>query len=310
MNKPLLGINRSYYESPIGLLEITADSEKVLSIMAVSEKGEYTSSALTQQTVRELKEYFSGIRRVFSVPVEISGTTFQKKVYNALVRIPYRETVSYGKLAELAGSPKASRAVGQAVHRNPLLILVPCHRVISADGSLGGFALGTDIKKQLLKLERDGNVMKELTLVSSTAEETRKIGERLAPLLGEGSLLTLNGELGAGKTTFTQGLAKGLGITRNVTSPTFTILKSYKGDLPLYHIDAYRLEDISQDLGFEEYMDSDGVCVIEWSGFISDILPEERLEAVLTINDDDTRTIAFKAYGERYEEVLEKLCTL
>ena len=310
MNKPLLGINHSYYDSPIGLLEITADSEKVLSIIAVREKREDTSNALTRKTEEELKEYFSGLRRVFSVPVEINGTPFQKKVYNALVRIPYGKTVSYGKLAELAGSPKASRAVGQAVHRNPLLILVPCHRVISADGSLGGFALGTDIKKQLLKLERDGNVMKELTLVSSTAEETRKIGERLAPLLGEGSLLTLNGELGAGKTTFTQGLAKGLGITRNVTSPTFTILKSYKGDLPLYHIDAYRLEDISQDLGFEEYMDSDGVCVIEWSGFISDILPEERLEAVLTINDDDTRTIAFKAYGERYEEVLEKLCTL
>lgn len=310
MKKPLLCFHHSYYDSPIGLLEITADAEKVISIAAVSEKGKDNSNTLTKKTIEELKEYFAGLRRFFSVPMEISGTSFQKKVYNALVRVPYGQTVSYGKLAELAGSPIACRAVGQAVHRNPLLITVPCHRVIASDGSLGGFALGSEIKKYLLELERNSKGMKQLTLVSHNAQETRSIGEKLAPLLGEGALLTLSGELGAGKTTFTQGLAKGLGITRNVTSPTFTILKIYKGDLPLYHIDAYRLENVAQDLGFEEYMDSDGVCVIEWSGFIADILPDERLEAVLTINEDDSRSIVFKAMGSRYEEVLDKLCTL
>ena len=152
--------------------------------------------------------------------------------------------------------------------------------------------------------------MKELTLISCTSEETKDIGAKLAGLLVAGSLITLSGELGAGKTTFTQGIARGLNISRNVTSPTFTILKSYKGDLPLYHIDAYRLENIDQDLGFEDYIYSDGICVIEWSGFISDILPEEYLEAVLTINDDDSRTIVFTAHGKNNEEVLDKLCTL
>ena len=310
MNKQLLSLYTDYLESSIGIIEITADDRNVISIRAVNEKKNSCPNTVTEECVRQLAQYFDGKRKVFDLPLEISGTSFQKRVYNALVRIPYGSTVSYRKLAALAGNQRACRAVGQAVHRNPLLIVVPCHRVIASDGSLGGFALGSEIKKYLLKLERNSKGMKQLTLVSHNAQETRSIGEKLAPLLGEGSLLTLSGELGAGKTTFTQGLARGLGITRNVTSPTFTILKIYKGDMPLYHIDAYRLENVAQDLGFEEYMDGDGVCVIEWSGFISDILPDERLEAVLTINEDDSRSIAFKAMGSRYEEVLDKLCTL
>ena len=118
-----------------------------------------------------------------------------------------------------------------------------------------------------------------------------------------------SGFLGAGKTTFTQGLARGLGIEKKVTSPTFTIMKEYRGRLPLYHIDAYRLENITQDLGFDEYIDSDGVCVIEWADFIRYVLPEELLNIEFTINDDDSRTLKLKAYGERYEEVIAELCT-
>lgn len=151
--------------------------------------------------------------------------------------------------------------------------------------------------------------MKELKVVTYAPDQTRELGKKLGSLIDGSFLITLSGELGAGKTTFTQGLARGLEITRNVTSPTFTLMKSYKGRLPLYHIDAYRLEDIDQDLGFEEYVDGDGVCVIEWSNFIEDVLPEERLSINLTINDDDSRMLVFSAYGDKYEEVLERLCT-
>ena len=151
--------------------------------------------------------------------------------------------------------------------------------------------------------------MKELKVITNTAEETRSLAQRLGRNIEESFLITLSGELGAGKTTFTQGLAKGLEITRNVTSPTFTLMKNYKGRLPLYHIDAYRLEDIDQDLGFEEYIDGDGVCVIEWANFIENVLPDEYLNIDLTINDDDSRTIVFRARGSKYEEVLDKLCT-
>ena len=151
--------------------------------------------------------------------------------------------------------------------------------------------------------------MKELKVVTYAPDQTRELGKKLGSLIDGSFLITLSGELGAGKTTFTQGLGRGLEITRNVTSPTFTLMKSYKGRLPLYHIDAYRLEDIDQDLGFEEYVDGDGVCVIEWSNFIEDVLPEERLSINLTISDDDSRMLVFSAYGDKYEEVLERLCT-
>ncbi|MBQ6654226.1 MAG: tRNA (adenosine(37)-N6)-threonylcarbamoyltransferase complex ATPase subunit type 1 TsaE [Erysipelotrichaceae bacterium] len=151
--------------------------------------------------------------------------------------------------------------------------------------------------------------MKEVRLITASAEETRQMAERLAAFLSEGSLLTLSGQLGAGKTTFTQGLAKGLGVVKNVTSPTFTILKIYKGRLPLYHIDAYRLEGLDQDLGFEEYISGDGVCVIEWSNFIEDILPYECINIDFSINDDDSRTLVIRGYGEENERIVEQLCT-
>ena len=150
--------------------------------------------------------------------------------------------------------------------------------------------------------------MTERKFITKNAEETQKLAYRLGQLVSAGTLITLSGDLGAGKTTFTQGLAKGLGIEKKVTSPTFTIMKEYKGRLPLYHIDAYRLENITQDLGFEEYIDSDGVCVIEWANFIDYVLPEELLNVEFTINDDDSRTLEFKSYGRKYEEVINGLC--
>lgn len=151
--------------------------------------------------------------------------------------------------------------------------------------------------------------MKELLVVTKTRKETQDLAYRLGEIVEANTLITLSGDLGAGKTTFTQGLARGLGIDKKVTSPTFTIMKEYKGRLPLYHIDAYRLENITQDLGFDEYIESDGACVIEWANFIEYVLPEELLNIEFTINDDDSRTLKFKAYGERYEEVIAELCT-
>ncbi len=152
--------------------------------------------------------------------------------------------------------------------------------------------------------------MKQWKVTAKDALTTKDIGEKLATVLFAGAVVTLSGELGAGKTTFTQGLAKGLGITKNVTSPTFTLMKNYVGRLPLNHIDAYRLENIDQDLGFDEFMEADGVTVIEWAGFISSILPAEYLNGEFSINDDGSRTIVFTAVGEQYQEVLDRLCTL
>lgn len=151
--------------------------------------------------------------------------------------------------------------------------------------------------------------MKEWKVVTDSPQKTKALAEMIGRAVSAGTLITLSGDLGAGKTTFTQGLAKGLDIDRKVTSPTFTIMKEYKGRLPLYHIDAYRLENITQDLGFEDYIDGDGVCVIEWANFIEYVLPDQLLNIEFTINDDDSRTLTLQGHGEKYEEVISKICT-
>ena len=110
----------------------------------------------------------------------------------------------------------------------------------------------------------------------SNAELTQKIAEKLAKALHAGDVILLDGDLGAGKTTFTKGLARGLGIRKNVKSPTFTLIREYhEGRLPLYHMDVYRLEETGgDDLGLEEYFNGDGVSVVEWSQFVEDDLPK------------------------------------
>jgi tRNA threonylcarbamoyladenosine biosynthesis protein TsaE len=142
---------------------------------------------------------------------------------------------------------------------------------------------------------------------TKSAEETMAFAEKLGSVLEKGDVLTLAGDLGAGKTTFTKGLAKGLGITRTVNSPTFTIIKEYNGRLPLYHMDVYRLEDSDEDLGFEEYFSGEGVCVVEWAVFIEDYLPKERLELVISHIGDDEREIRLTPLGERYEERVKEI---
>ena len=147
--------------------------------------------------------------------------------------------------------------------------------------------------------------MKEI--VEHSLDETAALGEKLGVLLFPGSLITLSGDVGAGKTTLTKSIGKAIGVKKVINSPTFTILKTYNGTMPLYHIDAYRLEGISQDLGFEEVFDADGVCVVEWPGFIEEQLPKQRLEIEIHHSGEEERTFMFKAVGEAYEKIVREL---
>lgn len=139
-------------------------------------------------------------------------------------------------------------------------------------------------------------------------EETIALGQELAKLSYPGLVIAINGDLGAGKTTFAQGVAKGLGIEDKVSSPTFNILKCYfKGRLPFYHIDAYRLEDgTNAQIGLEEVIEGDGVCLIEWSNFISQLLFNP-LEVQIKIETENTREFCFKANCIEQETLLLKL---
>mgnify|MGYP001009707947 FL=1 len=134
----------------------------------------------------------------------------------------------------------------------------------------------------------------EKVIKVNNLEETIALGNRLGLLLQPNMLLTLSGDLGAGKTTFTKGIGQGLGITKVINSPTFTILKQYQGRLNLSHFDAYRLEGQDDDLGFEEIFDSDDVCVVEWANFIEDILPVDRLTIEIKKIDENIREFVFK----------------
>ena len=147
----------------------------------------------------------------------------------------------------------------------------------------------------------------EKVIKVNNLEETIALSNRLGLLLQPNMLLTLSGDLGAGKTTFTKGIGQGLGITKVINSPTFTILKQYQGRLNLSHFDAYRLEGQDDDLGFEEIFDSDDVCVVEWANFIEDILPVDRLTIEIKKIDENIREFVFKTNSEKYAQVVEAL---
>jgi len=139
--------------------------------------------------------------------------------------------------------------------------------------------------------------MKEMSFIVNTAEEMRQWAERLGRLLSAGDCVALYGGLGVGKTTFTQGLALGLGVTKAVNSPTFTLVKEYQGRLPLYHMDLYRLEDAGEELGLEEYWESDGVTVIEWPEVMGPFLPEDRLDVHIRQEIGGRRLVIVEATG-------------
>lgn len=140
-----------------------------------------------------------------------------------------------------------------------------------------------------------------------SAIETQEIGKRIGLSAYDGLVILLTGDLGAGKTTFTQGLARGLGIERTISSPTFTIMKNYQGRLELNHIDAYRLENLHQDLGFEERIGTQGVTVIEWPDFIKELWPDSYIQISFEYIDEFTRNIVLQAKGYNEEHLLENL---
>ncbi|WP_093045452.1 tRNA (adenosine(37)-N6)-threonylcarbamoyltransferase complex ATPase subunit type 1 TsaE [Thalassobacillus cyri] len=149
--------------------------------------------------------------------------------------------------------------------------------------------------------------MKSFKITSTSEEQTMELARKLGERLQAGDVLTLEGDLGAGKTTFTKGLGQGLGVKRTINSPTFTIVKEYEGRIPLYHIDAYRLEDSEEDIGFEEYFQGDGVTVVEWAQFIQEYLPERRLDLTITYLDESGRFIEGKTEDPNLEKICEEL---
>lgn len=138
-----------------------------------------------------------------------------------------------------------------------------------------------------------------------TADKMVELGKSLAQHLCSGDVIVLTGSLGAGKTTFVQGLAKGLDIDTPVQSPTFTLINEHFGRLPLYHMDVYRLANDSDatELGLSEYLNGDGICVLEWAERIEDVLPDDLLQLVLETQDDDSRLISVIAFGVRSSEI-------
>ena len=143
-------------------------------------------------------------------------------------------------------------------------------------------------------------------MITKSELETIDLGYKLGKLLDKGSFIALKGDLAGGKTTFTKGIGKALNIKQVINSPTFTILKIYKGDLPLYHIDAYRLEGNDYDLGLDELAD-EGIMVVEWPEYYLDYLPSDYIEINFKYIDDDTREISFKPIGEKYKKIVEAL---
>jgi methylated-DNA-[protein]-cysteine S-methyltransferase len=152
-------------DSPVGKLKLVASDQGLVAILWQNDKptrvrlNELTEDArhpLLLETERQLGEYFAGKRKTFSVPLDMRGTSFQKNVWHALLAIPFGETRSYGQLAKQLGNPQAVRAVGAANGRNPISIIVPCHRVIGSSGKLTGFAGGLETKAHLLSLEEGG----------------------------------------------------------------------------------------------------------------------------------------------------------
>lgn len=142
----------------VGLLRVTADDHGVVAIERVAKSvvgaGTTKANQHAEKAVRELREYFAGKRRRFTVKLHLEGTPFQERAWAAMRRIPYGATISYAQQAKQIGKPRATRAVGSANGANPVPIIVPCHRVIASDGSLGGYALGLAMKRRLLALEQ------------------------------------------------------------------------------------------------------------------------------------------------------------
>ncbi len=143
-------------------------------------------------------------------------------------------------------------------------------------------------------------------ITSNSEQDTIVLAQNFESEKFNNMIICLIGELGSGKTLFTKGFAGALGIEENITSPTFNIIKEYKtGEMDLYHMDVYRLEGNTDELGLEEYLKKDGVIIIEWADMIESELPDERLEIKFKITGEEKRSITITPYGEKYEDLCE-----
>lgn len=141
---------------------------------------------------------------------------------------------------------------------------------------------------------------------SRCEEDTMELAENIESEKFPGMVICLDGELGSGKTVFVKGFAKALGLKETITSPTFSLVKEYPdGEMPLFHMDVYRLDDSTEDFGLDDYLNQDGVCIIEWPEMIERQLPEERLDIKFKVIDDNTRVLVFTPYGQQYEDLCE-----
>ena len=147
----------SYLSLPMTRLAIEANDEAITGVGFISDVygDDSQSSELTRHAADQLREYFAGSRKAFDIPLAPHGTPFQQSVWDVMLSIPYGGTMSYGQIAAAIGKPLAVRAVGMASGRNPIAIIIPCHRVVGADGKLVGYGGGIDVKRALLDLERD-----------------------------------------------------------------------------------------------------------------------------------------------------------
>ncbi len=143
---------------------------------------------------------------------------------------------------------------------------------------------------------------------SNKEADTAAFASTLAKQFTSGDVILLYGELGSGKTAFAKGIGLGLNVNETVISPTFNIVRCYfKGRLPLYHIDAYRLEGMKQDIGLDEYLQGDGLCLVEWPEYIDYILPEEYLRIDIKIEGNHKRLYTFTSFGKHYDQILERV---
>ena len=146
----------------------------------------------------------------------------------------------------------------------------------------------------------------EYKIATKSVLETMEIARNFESEKFPGMVICLDGELGSGKTVFTKGIANALGINEVITSPTYTIIKEYlDGEMPLYHMDVYRLDGNTDGVGIEEYFNKDGIVVIEWADTIRDILPAERLDIKIKVADEDSRILVIQPHGRKYEDLCE-----
>ncbi len=151
--------------------------------------------------------------------------------------------------------------------------------------------------------------MSGLDILSRSPEQTRELGKAVGVLAAAGDIYLLTGDLGAGKTCLTQGIARGLGVQEYAFSPSFVLVREYQGRLPLYHMDLYRLENIAEisDLMLDDYFEAGGVCVIEWADRGMQLLPGEHLRITLDHVSEDERRIHLTAKGKRYRDLVKSL---